>query len=45
MKCLFQLLKEKLVDVAIEKEIEITIVQQIYNDLADGFVNGMKWLN
>ncbi len=44
-KTWFQLLKGKLVDVAIEKGIEITIVQQIYNALADGFVNGMKWLN
>lgn len=43
-KTWFQLLKGKLVDVAIEKGIEITIVQQIYNALADGFVNGMKWL-
>lgn len=44
-KTWFQLLKGKLIDVAIEKGIEITIVQQIYNTLADGFVNGMKWLN
>lgn len=43
-KTWFQLLKGKLVDVAIEKGIEIAIVQQIYNALADGFVNGMKWL-
>ena len=44
-KTWFQLLKGKLVDVAVEKGIEITIVQQIYNALADGFVSGMKWLN
>ena len=44
-KTWFQLLKVKLVDVAVEKGIEIIIVQQIYNALADGFVSGMKWLN
>lgn len=44
-KTWFQLLKGKLVDAALEKGIEISIVQQIYNALADGFVNGMKWLN
>ena len=44
-KTWFQLLKGKLVDVAVEKGIEITIVQQIYNALADGFVSGMKWLS
>ena len=43
-KTWFQLLKGKLVDAAIEKGIEITIVQQIYDGLADGFVSGMKWL-
>jgi hypothetical protein len=44
-KTWFQLLKVKLVDVTIEKGIEITIVQQIYDALADGYVKGMKWLN
>lgn len=44
-KTWFQLLKVKLVDVAIEKGVEITFVQQIYNALADGYVNSMKWLN
>ncbi len=44
-KTLFQLLKGKLVDVTIEKGIEIAFVQQIYDTLADGFVNGMKWIN
>jgi hypothetical protein len=41
----FQLLKGKLVDVAIEKGIEISIVQPIYNALSEGFTNSMKWLN
>lgn len=44
-KTWFQLLKGKLVDVTIEKGIEIAFVQQIYDTLADGFVNGMKWIN
>lgn len=44
-KSWFQLLKVKLVDVAVEKGIEITFVKQLYDALADGFVSGMKWLN
>jgi hypothetical protein len=43
-KTWFQLLKGKLVDVAIEKGVEIFIVQQIYDALADGFTNGVKLL-
>jgi len=41
----FQLLKGKLMDVAIEKGIEIAIVQPIYNALSEGFTNSVKWLN
>ncbi len=44
-KTWFQLLKGKLMDVAIEKGIEIAIVQPIYNALSEGFTNSMKWLN
>lgn len=44
-KTWFQLLKVKLVDVAVEKGIEVTIVKHIYDSLADGFVSGMKWLS
>lgn len=44
-KTWFQLLKGKLLDVAVEKGIELAIVTQIYDALADGFVSGMKWLN
>jgi hypothetical protein len=44
-KTWFQLLKVKLIDVAVEKGIEFTIIKQIYDFMADGYVNGMKWLN
>ena len=41
----FQLVKGKLVEVAIEKGVEEAIVKQIYNALAEGITNSMKWLN
>jgi hypothetical protein len=44
-KTWFQLLKGKLVDVAIEKGIEVVIVKQIFDALADGLTKSMKWLN
>ena len=44
-KTWFQLLKVKIVDVAIDKVIEEAIVKQIYDALADGLTKSMKWLN
>jgi hypothetical protein len=44
-KTWFQLLKGKLFEVAIEKGIEIALVQPIYDALSEGFTSNLKWLN
>jgi hypothetical protein len=43
-KTWFQLVKGKMIDVAIEKGVEIAVVQQVFNALADGYGYGVKWL-
>lgn len=43
-KTWFQLLKGKMLDVTIEKGIELTIVASIYEQLSEGFAIASKWL-
>jgi hypothetical protein len=43
-KTWFQLLKGKMIDVTIEKGIELTVVAGIYEQLSEGFAIASKWL-
>lgn len=43
-KTWFQLARVKMFDVAVEKGIEIAVVQQVIDALADGYGYGAKWL-
>lgn len=43
-KTWFQLARVKMFDVAVEKGIEMVVVQQVIDALADGYGYGAKWL-
>ena len=43
-KTWFQLLKGKMIDVTIEKGIELTVVAGIYEQLSEGFTSIVKWI-
>jgi hypothetical protein len=43
-KTWFQLARVKMFDVAVEKGIEMVVVQQVFNALVDGYGYGAKWL-